>query len=95
MPSMILVHKPSAQKVGKTLLARMCSGLQELSRTFPGRGVPCKGDWSVSWPGKELFLQNRQKFHRTVVCSSMGYLVGMIRRVALSPARNSQEKSGV
>lgn len=58
VPSMTLVHKPSAQKVGKTLLARRCSGLRELSRTFPGRGVSWGGNRLVSRAGKAQISQN-------------------------------------
>lgn len=56
---MTLVHKPSAQEVGKTLLARRCSCLRELFRTFPGRWVFWRGNWLVSRPGKAGILQNR------------------------------------
>lgn len=41
-----------------------------------------------------VLVKQRQKFHRIVVCSGVGYLVGMISRGGIISSRNLQN-SGV
>lgn len=56
-------------KVGKALLARRCSGLQELSRTFPGMGVSWRGSWVVKQAWKAGMLRNRGRNLMEKLCA--------------------------
>jgi len=58
---MTLVHKPSPQKVGETLLARRALVCESFPGLFLAGKYPGDGNWLGSRPGKAGFLQNRGK----------------------------------
>lgn len=78
---MILVQKAGAQKVGKTLLAKevlwSVRAFQDFSwqRSILERRLVSELAWH-----RIVLAKQRQKSHRMVVCSSVGYLVGMTRK---------------